>query len=152
MMSQPFDNRPFPRGPLIGAAALIALSLAAAGSARLMRSHTPTLPTAVIATRDLRFVDRPDHAVAVYDIRDDRPIAVVPPGTNGFLRAALRGLARDRRRDGGGSEAPFRLTAHGDGRLTLQDLVTGDRVELEAFGAANETVFARLLTETEATQ
>jgi putative photosynthetic complex assembly protein len=147
MMTQPVDNRPFPRVPLIGAAALIVLSLAASGSARLMRSHTPILPTSVIATRDLRFVDRPDHAVTVYDIHDDRPIAVVPPGTNGFLRAALRGLARDRRREGGGSEAPFRLTALGDGRLTLQDLVTGDRVELEAFGAANETVFARLLTE-----
>lgn len=151
-MSDPFGARPFPRGPLIGAAALIAMSLVAAGSARLMRAHTPATPSPVVATRDLRFEDRPDHAVAVYDIRGNQPIAIVPPGTNGFLRSALRGLARDRKRDGGTGEAPFRLTALADGRLTLQDMVTGDRVELEAFGAANEKAFAGLLTAREASQ
>jgi putative photosynthetic complex assembly protein len=151
-MSDPFGNRPFPPGPLIGAAALIVMSLVAAGSARVMRSQMPTPPDTVIASRDLRFEDRPDHAVAVYDIRSTEPIAIVPPGTNGFLRAALRGLARDRKRDGGSGEAPFRLMALTDGRLTLQDMVTGDRVELEAFGRVNETAFARLLTAREASQ
>jgi putative photosynthetic complex assembly protein len=151
-MSDPFDSRPFPRGPLIGAAVIIAVSLITAGSARLLRTHSPAPPTPVVTARYLRFADRPDYAVAVYDIHSDRPIAVVPPGTNGFLRAALRGLARDRKRDGGSGEAPFRLTALTDGRLTLQDTVTGDRVELEAFGAANEKVFARLLTAKEATR
>jgi putative photosynthetic complex assembly protein len=151
-MSDASVNRPFPRGPLIGAAALIAMSLVAAGTARLTRTHTTVPPAAVVAARYLRFEDRPDHGVAVYDIRGDRPIAVVPPGTNGFLRAALRGLARDRKRDGGSGAAPFRLTALADGRLTLQDTVTGDRVELEAFGEANEAAFARLLTAREATQ
>ena len=150
LMSEPFHNRPFPRGPLIGAAVLIALVVTAAAMARLTRSATSQPTAAVLAVRDLRFVDRSDHAVMVYDSLGGRPIAVVPPGTNGFFRAALRGLARDRKQDGGGDAAPFRLTALADGRLILGDTVTGDRIELEAFGPTNEAMFARLLSAREA--
>jgi putative photosynthetic complex assembly protein len=144
-VSDPFAGRPFPRGPLIGAAAMIVLALAAAGWGRLTGVHRADT-AAVLASRDLRFDDRPGGGIAIYDIRSSRPIDVVPPGTNGFLRAALRGLARDRKRGGGSETAPFRLAALADGRLTLKDLVTGDRVDLEAFGATNAGAFARLLT------
>ena len=68
------------------------------------------------------------------------------PGSNGFLRATLRGLARERKRHEGGPEIPFRLTAWSNGRLTLADPATGRTVDLAAFGPTNAEVFGRLLT------
>lgn len=140
-MSDPFGNRPFPRGPLIAAAILITVSVSAAATARLTRTGSAEDTAAVIATRDLRFEDRPDHAIVVLGSRSNQPIAVIAPGSNGFLRAALRGLARDRKREGDGDAVPFRLTARADGRLTLKDTSTGEQIELEAFGPANEQIF-----------
>jgi putative photosynthetic complex assembly protein len=57
----------------------------------------------------------------------------------------LRGLARERRRSGIGSDIPFELVAHTDGRLTLKDPATARRVDLESFGPTNLMEFARLL-------
>ena len=74
------------------------------------------------------------------------PIDIVAPATNGFLRATMRGLARQRIRQDADKEVPFRLTEWADGRLTLEDPTTGRRVEMEAFGITNEQVFANLLT------
>jgi putative photosynthetic complex assembly protein len=74
------------------------------------------------------------------------PIEVVAPATNGFLRATMRGLARQRIRQDSDREIPFRLTGWADGRLTLEDPTTGRKVEMEAFGITNEEVFAHLLT------
>jgi putative photosynthetic complex assembly protein len=83
----------------------------------------------------------------VFDQRDRAaPISVIAPGTNGFLRATMRGLARQRLREDEGADTPFRLTEWADGRLTLEDPATGRRIEMEAFGETNEAVFARLLT------
>jgi putative photosynthetic complex assembly protein len=133
----------FPRYPLFGAAALVAIALAGAGYGRLDHQGAGGAAT-VVAMRDFRFEDRADGAVIVDLVGEAQPFAVVT-GQNGFLRGTLRGLARARRQDGIGSAAPFRLTAWADGRLTLDDPATGRHVELEAFGPTNEAVFARLL-------
>ena len=66
-------------------------------------------------------------------------------GANGFLRGTLRGLARERKRQGVGAEQPFRLIGRADGRLTLEDPATGRRVDLESFGPTNAAVFAQML-------
>ena len=68
-------------------------------------------------------------------------------GENGFFRGALRGLARERRRAGLGSEQPFQLIGRADGRLTLTDPATGQRIDLESFGPTNAAVFARFMTD-----
>ena len=74
-------------------------------------------------------------------------VEVLPPGSNNFLRATLRGLARERRAEGApGPETPFRLSAWPQGGLTLEDLATGRQVQLAAFGPANVQAFGRLLT------
>jgi putative photosynthetic complex assembly protein len=104
----------------------------------------PSHPTIV---RDLRFVDRPDGGVAVYDAHQSEPIEVLAPGTNGFVRAMMRNFARERRSNGIGAEAPFRLNSSADGRLVLEDPTTGRRVDLEAFGQTNAGVFAGFLGE-----
>jgi putative photosynthetic complex assembly protein len=74
-----------------------------------------------------------------------RPLAVLDPGTNGFVRGVLRGLARERRRQGLGSEIPFHLAQRADGRLTLVDPATERVIDLKAFGPTNTQAFARLL-------
>ena len=142
-----------PRGPLLGAAVLIGICLLAVAAIRLsgidisQRSNA-----AVVAERTLRFEDRPDGSIVVLDARlpaGDAAAAlqVLAPGSNGFLRGTLRALVRERRRAGFGPEMPFQLQAHADGRLTLQDPATTQRVDLESFGPTNAAVFARLLTD-----
>jgi putative photosynthetic complex assembly protein len=144
-MASPAANPPFPRFPLFGAAGLIALSLTAAVIGRLQHLHAAPDSGSAVAERSLRFEDRADGAVTVYDTDQHRLVDVIT-GQNGFLRGTLRGLAQYRVRQGIGDDTPFRLTAWRDGRLTLDDPATGRHVELEAFGPTNEGVFARLLT------
>lgn len=97
------------------------------------------------AVRALRFEDRPDGSVAVIDHTRGVELQRVQ-GEAGFLRGALRALVRERQRRGLGPEIPFTLGARTDGRLTLSDPATGERVDLESFGPTNAAVFARLLT------
>lgn len=146
-MSDALHRRPFPRAPLLGAGALVVVTILSAAAGRLAGGGTVAPTATVLAVRDLRFEDRPDGSVAMLDARDGRQVDVAAPGTNGFLRATLRGLVRERRRQGveAGPEAPFRVAAWADGRVTLDDPATGRHVELEAFGQTNEAAFARLL-------
>jgi putative photosynthetic complex assembly protein len=146
-MSDPFTDRPFPKGALFGAAALVCVSLFGVAAARLSDVGVTRMPeAAAVATRQLRFEDRDDGAVAVYDVGDqDRLVELLPPGTNGFLRGVMRGLARERRRQGAGSLPPFELTRWADGRLSIKDPVTGQHVNLEVFGPTNTSVFVQLL-------
>jgi len=135
----------FPRAPLFGMFALVGFALLAAAVGRLTGGEVLHPPSTATVERDLRFADRADGAVLVYNARDDQPIDVVR-GESGFLRGTLRGLARARHAAGVGQDAPFKLTAWADGRLTLDDPSTGRHIELVAFGPSNEAVFARLLT------
>lgn len=140
-------QRPFPRGALLGAAALVAFSLVTATVSRVTgvgTTHTP-VPSPQ-ALRELRFLDQPDGSVAVLEPRAERPFDVLAPGTNGFVRGVLRGLARERKRQSLGAQDPFRLILGQDGRLVLEDPATDRRIDLEAFGPTNRAAFARLLT------
>ena len=134
-MSDPFGDRPFPRGALIGATAVVAVAILAALTARLGDVGVTRLTLSTpIETRELRFIDRADGAVAVLDGRTGAETDEFAPGTNGFVRGALRGLARERKRQDIGAEPPFRLTRWADGRVTLDDPTTGRVVDLVAFG------------------
>ena len=138
------------RGPFVGLMLLLGLTMAGAVSAPLWRTpgHAPDVPVAL--ARDLLFEDRDDGAVTVRDAAGAF-VAVLPPGTNGFVRGALRGLARERRREEAGASAPFHLSEYADGRVILEDPATGRLVDLRAFGATNAAAFARLLTAREGT-
>lgn len=145
-MGPMMHDKPFPKVPLVGAGLLVGCTLLAAAAGRMGAADPGPPPAAAVAARELRFEDRPDGAIAVLDAAGGAPVAVAEPGTNGFMRGALRGLVRERKRRDLGPEAPFRLTAWADGRLTLDDTATSRRLELEAFGPTNAAVFARLLT------
>ena len=149
MASQGFARAPdgtFPRLALVAVGVVLVMSLAMAGAGRLGIGRTELQDSAAVTVRELRFADRPDGGIDVFEGRDGRSIFVVPPGTNGFLRGVLRGLARDRRRADLGAEIPFRLVRSADGRLSLDDPATGRHVALEVFGPDNYQVFADLLT------
>ncbi|NWG24375.1 MAG: phosphonate-binding protein [Pseudorhodoplanes sp.] len=138
------SDRRFPKGALIGAGALVAFAMTAASTARLTGIGATREPQAdPVFTRELRFEDRRDGAVTV--LADERVIDILEPGTSGFVRNVMRGLARERLRNDGERERPFRLTKWADGRLSIEDPLTGRRVDLGAFGAANTAAFARLM-------
>ena len=130
------------RLPVLGVGLAIALALGAAitGPAAGGRSEPP--PSVVVTQRTLTFEDRADGAVLVREA--GREVAVFE-GEQGFVRGTLRGLARSRRIQGLSPTTPFLLSAWADGRLTLDDMATNQRVELEAFGSTNAAVFATLL-------
>ncbi len=145
-MSNPFEGEQMPRWPLIGAAALIGLAFILAISGRMdsARWGPPQMPAAV-EERQLRFVDREDGAVVVTDASTDTLVAVLLPGSNGFIRGVLRGLGRQRKRADVTSETPYRLAMLEDGHLVLGDPSTGEQVVLRSFGPTNYEAFARLL-------
>jgi putative photosynthetic complex assembly protein len=140
----------FPRAPLYGAAVLVCFALGIATFGRVSGLGAERPVSTPISERYLRFEDRADGAVVVYDARvnptdaNAQPIGV-ETGQNGFLRGVLRGFARTRRADSVGASAPFHLTAWADGRLTLEDPSTGRHSDLEAFGPANVPVFSQFL-------
>jgi putative photosynthetic complex assembly protein len=146
-MGTPASNLDFPRFALITAAGVLVLTLglAAAGSIAGI-GRTELAASAEVQTRQLRFADRRDGGIDVYEGTSSRIVSVVPPATNGFLRGVLRGLARDRRLASIGQEVPFSLIRWADGRLSLEDPATGRHVPLEVFGPDNFKVFADLLT------
>jgi putative photosynthetic complex assembly protein len=145
-------NQQFPRGALYGAAGLIAITLVSAGVSHLVGTKSLVPNSSAVAVRDLRFEDRADGGVDVYDNKGLSPADAVSPGSNAFLRATLRGLAQQRKREGENADIPFRLTSWADGRLTLDDQATGRHIELEAFGPTNAAAFARLLPSRVATR
>ncbi|MCX8004464.1 MAG: photosynthetic complex assembly protein PuhC [Burkholderiaceae bacterium] len=145
-MSDPFADRPFPRGVLLAAAALAVLSLAVAVFVRLTGIGGVNTPVPQpLSERALLFVDRAEGGVAVVDAGSGATVTVLAPGEDGFIRATVRSLARERRAHGIGADVPFRLVHGADGRLLLIDPATGRRIDLIAFGPTNVAAFARLL-------
>jgi putative photosynthetic complex assembly protein len=135
----------FPRAVLLGAGAGLVLAIVLAFVGRMI-GPDPFTPTGqAIVARELAFRDLPDGAVGVYEANSGAEIARLEYGTNSFIRATLRGLVRERRMGELGPDAPFRLAAWNDGRLTLEDTATGRIIDIVAFGTTQAEAFARLL-------
>lgn len=142
------DPHAIPRAPIVAAGALVLVTLLAVAGARwagLATNSSARIGEPVTATVVAHFEDRDDGAVVVREAGSGRVLAIAEPGSGGFLRGTLRALVRERRQHGLGAEQPFRVLAHPDGRLTLEDPATGRRLDLSAFGPSNVAVFARLL-------
>jgi putative photosynthetic complex assembly protein len=131
---------------LIGAGVLVGMALTLVIVARLTGYQPATpAPSTIVQSQELRFEDHSDGGVAIYTSPDDKLVDTLPPGTGGFVRGVLRGLARERRADHIGTEAPLRLTRWADGRLSLDDPSTGRHIDLEVFGPTNAGAFADML-------
>jgi putative photosynthetic complex assembly protein len=139
-------NHPSPALPTAAIGALVLSALLGVAAVRLAGVDAAQAQASPpVSERLLRFEDRADGGIAIDDAQSGRTIDEVAPGTNGFLRSAVRGLVRERKRQGIGAEPPFRLVALADGRLLLEDPGTGRQIDLRSFGPANAGVFARLL-------
>jgi len=147
-MSGPFGDKPIPRTLLIGVGALLALVIVLVGVARVTgyKLGVPPAEAVAVDSRDVIFIDQEDGGVLVLEAGSRARIDVLSPGTYGFVRGAMRALAREHRGLERGADAPFRLTAWNDGRVTLDDLTTQARIELKAYGPTNAEAFSRLLT------
>ncbi len=104
----------------------------------------PQADAQVIAKKTLYFRDLPSGAVGVFSADNGQMIAQVE-GQAGFVRGILRALARDRRMRQISSDDAFELVSRSDGRLTLIDLATNNRIDLESFGKDNAAEFAAFL-------
>jgi putative photosynthetic complex assembly protein len=135
-----------PRGVLLGAALLIALTFAVAALGRRQLRETLAQPQPVpVESLALSFVDQPGGGLAVIERSTGRTATVLEPTTNGFVRGVLRGMFRERKLESMGRDAVFTLARHTDGHLTLEDSQTHRRVDLNAFGPDNTTAFLTIL-------
>ena len=98
----------------------------------------------IVAKKTLRFRDLPSGAVGMISA-DNRQMITQVEGQAGFVRGILRALARDRRIRHISSDDAFELISRADGRLTLIDLATNNRIDLESFGKDNAAEFAAFL-------
>ncbi|MEO6745122.1 MAG: photosynthetic complex assembly protein PuhC [Caldimonas sp.] len=145
-MNAPASTTGFPRAPLIAVGGLLVATVLTVAAVRYTGIGVVRVADApTVAVREFRFEDRSDGSIAVLDASSRAVVETVAPGTNGFLRGTMRGLARERKRQGIGSEMPFRMIGHADGRLTLEDPGTGRRVDLGSFGPTNAAAFAGLM-------
>ncbi len=133
-----------PRGVLMLIGALVLAALLGTAAVRLSGVEISEPDAKPVSSRALRFEDGADGSVIVIDGVGGQTVATIT-GEQGFLRGTLRALARERKRVGAGSQTPFELVLRSDGRLTLMDPVTQQRIDLESFGPTNAGVFARLL-------
>ena len=126
---------------LIGS--MLLLIVLAIGFARWQGISDKQADAATVWQRDLVFADGPQGSVIVKDAQSQTEIAQFE-GEQGFLRSTLRALVRERKRQNIGPDAPMQLLGRADGRLTLLDPSTQQRIDLEAFGPSNASVFAGL--------
>lgn len=98
-----------------------------------------------VAQRELVFEDAPDGGILVKDGDTGELALTLPSGTNGFLRGALRAMADRRRRADKPYDEPFVLTAWQDGRVTIEDPLTDERIAVSSFGPTQVKSFVALL-------
>ncbi len=145
MISPAATRNNFPRWVLRTTALLLVFVIGAVALTRITGNGPDQLANATVSERLLRFEDGPSGGVSVIDGETGKLLIIVR-GEQGFFRGALRALTRDRTARKIGSEQPFKLIARTDGRLTLFDPISGQRIDLDSFGPTNAAVFVPFLT------
>ncbi len=138
-----------PRWAVVALGLLLIATLAGVAAVRLSGTQIRSPDAPAAAQRSLRFEDGPNGSVLVLDARTGARIDSVS-GEAGFLRGSLRALVRERKMRGIGSGPAFELIGRTDGRLTLSDPATGERLDLESFGPTNSAVYRRWLQDSPA--
>ena len=148
------DSEPFPKRALIGAGALIGVTLILTGAVSFGFIGKPGTANevrterhmAVRSERTLVFSDHPGGVLLINDVDSKAVVRAMMPGEkSGFIRGVLRSFGRERRAKNVDAKTAYRLTLWVDYSLSLKDLGTGRIVELGSFGPDNRAAFAALL-------
>lgn len=143
------DKEKFPTAALWGAAVVIVVAIVGTAWGRYVISQQPVQSfeeqEQVAASVDLIFSDQADGSVLVKNAANNAQVMVIAAGDGAFLRAVIRGYARDRRARSISEDTPFRLYRLVDSRFVFEDTGTNRRVNLRAFGTTQQADFARLL-------
>ena len=135
-----------PKRLLQGMLVLVLATVALVGSAVLTgRDHVGVpKPSAVVRERQIILEGHSAQAVTVYNV--DKSVMIdLPHG--GFVTVIQSGLETTRRKFGLDPLLPVRLVKYQNGRLTIEDDLTGWSAELYAFGSDNKAAFERLLAQ-----
>jgi putative photosynthetic complex assembly protein len=127
----------------IGLAATVLLI----GGARLAGYQAQSARPLVSADemRELKFEDASRGVVNVSDAKTGERITSFGSGEGAFVRATLRALVNNRRRQGMPIEGDFKLERHGDNQLYLIDEIAGKTLTLNAYGPVNAAAFAAFM-------
>lgn len=99
-----------------------------------------------VQVRAVRFEDRDDGTLAIFDAGASRPFEVIAKDQSGFVRGTMRALKHGRRVNKADQTVPFELVRWADGRFSLRDSADGREIALEAFGPTNAAEFRRILS------
>ena len=131
--------------------ALIALGLLFVVAAVLLARTTDNIIVAdppigaLIQDRTLLFSDGADGEVVISDAASSVIVRTLTAGEGSFIRGVVRSLVRTRHQQGLFAQTGFHLNLYEDGRLQLIDPLTGQVIDLVAFGPTNMAEFAGLL-------
>lgn len=143
-MSDPFEGQQFPRPVLIGAAVLISFTIAVAAFVRLTGiGKDENEFAAAVIERELLFREIDPNTIEV--VADGARIATLDANEDGFIFGVLRGLGHNRKVNEADMGLPYLVSQRADGRILLEDPMTGDQLDLRAYGADNAKAFADLL-------
>lgn len=149
-MTRRYITNVLPKGAVLGCALVMGAAVAVAFLGRPEGGPvSPPPPGQPVAERILQFADHPQGGVQIIDAETGDVIKHLARGEGGFIRGAMRGFARERRKYDLGRDARFHLAGWSNGRLTLEDPATGRMIELTAFGTDNAAAFRQYLTATE---
>ena len=135
-----------PKRLLLGMLALALSTVALVGySALTGRDHVGVpKPSPIVSERQIILEGHSAQAVTVYNV--DKSVMIdLPHG--GFVTVIQSGLQTTRRKYGIDPLLPVRLVKYENGRLTIEDDLTGWSAELYAFGSDNRAAFERLLAQ-----
>ena len=144
---RPDANDMIPAGIIRGMIALALGSLLLVGWARLTDRPLVGVPpeSAVVEEREIRLLAERDQPGMTVTDAQGNVLLVLDNG--GFLSAVHAGLRHHRARHGLSPDLPVRLVEYADGRLSVQDDLTGFRVDPASFGTDTRAAFARFLTD-----
>jgi len=131
--------------------ALIALGLLFVVAAVLLARTTDNIIVAdppigaLVQDRTLLFSDGADGEVVISDAASSVIVRTLTAGEGSFIRGVVRSLVRTRHQQGLFAQTGFHLNLYEDGRLQLIDPLTGQVIDLVAFGPTNMAEFAGLL-------
>jgi putative photosynthetic complex assembly protein len=148
------DDRPFPRGAVIGAGILIGATLLFVGAFQWTKFNNPPAPevideTEIVQQRQIRFTGDPkskSSPMSVFDAGSGEKIADLLPN-DGFVRTVLASMAFDRGKRGVTEEPTYRLIEWADSRVTIEDVTTGIKVNTGAFSPESKLAFKRFFGE-----